>query len=155
MIGAGWPESPGVRWLAFKAVRRDDLCPSPRKCPSARKVACRECGEIWQPRDLKGSEPCPACGMRGWIRQRCEECEIPKLDAAMDSAAGILLMRAVQTEAELDAGFVKTLDDLTVTEWRALQSLRSERARYERERVPDGVSTKDLQSPLHGNRHPA
>jgi predicted RNA-binding Zn-ribbon protein involved in translation (DUF1610 family) len=124
-----------VRWLAYHALRREEACEGPGKCGQVTDVECRSCGHGWRPADLRKSEPCPACGERGWRRQRCADCPTPRLEEALaTAAAGPLLSRAIEIDQALDAGFAVTLADVTAEEWRALMVLREERAKYRKEK---------------------
>lgn len=138
--------------MASRALRRDDLCPGVRACGDVREVRCRACGIHWEPVDLTRSEPCPSCGNRGWIRQRCPTCELVKLDAAMDSEPGRLLMRAADLRSRCEVGMTVTADDLTAEEWRAIQVLEDERVKRDKEQPNGKIPDANLPQAIRGQR---
>lgn len=79
-------------------------------------------------------EACPACGKLEYVRERCGECPVKKLDAALDSLEGDLLRSAAEIDADIQAGLTVTRHEMSVLEYRAYILLRSERARWERQR---------------------
>ena len=53
----------------------------------------------------------------------------------MEGGAGHLLRRAMELNADLDAGFTITLDDVSSELYSALMVFRAERNQYEREKA--------------------
>lgn len=107
MSVAAWPERPTLQFLVHWSLRRDQICDGTRICPDAPDDATR-----------------------------CQACPLTRLEAAMDSHAGLLLQRAIDLESALKQGFHLTLDDVTAEEFAALQILASERERREAELNP-------------------
>lgn len=66
-------------------------------------------------------------------RERCEECALDKLDAAV--SANSILQRAIDIDFATSAGFRVTLDEIDVEEFNAIKVLRSERNKYESEQM--------------------
>lgn len=137
----GWPDQPGVRFLAYQLANKDALCPGIRDCRSATDVTCRDCGRRYSPEVFAGAK-CPACGSGRYLRERCPECGIVKLEDAMQSQAGRLLNRASDLRFALDLGFTVTLDDVSVEVYRALQAYESESAKAQRRKQNGQVSAK-------------
>jgi hypothetical protein len=104
LTAADWPEHPTLQFLVHWLLRRDQICDGSRLCPEAPDDATR-----------------------------CQACPLTRLDAAMDSHAGLVLQRAIDLEAALKLGFHLTLEDVTAEEFAALQILSSERDRREAE----------------------
>lgn len=132
---AEWPDSPGIRWLAYMSLRRDDLCESPRGCNEATEVSCKDCGNRWEPEDIRMPGECPSCGSRRYFRERCAECPLTKLEDALQSDAGAMLARAAEIRAMSDVGIQITLGDLTVDEARALIIIQDEATKHEAEKA--------------------
>lgn len=104
LTAADWPERPTLQFLVHWLLRRDQICDGPRLCRDAPDDATR-----------------------------CQACPLTRLEAAMDSHAGLLLQRAIDLEAALKLGFHLTLDGVTAEEFTALQILSNERERREAE----------------------
>ena len=76
-------------------------------------------------------EACPTCAKVEYLRERCPECPLSKLDAAMDSVEGELLKSAAEIDADVQAGLKVTRSEMNCREYRAYMILRSERARFD------------------------
>jgi hypothetical protein len=74
---------------------------------------------------------CPACGERDYLRDRCSECALTRLEEAMDSPAGAMYKRCAELKFALRERFAISLDDLTMEEFAAFQMASSEQARFE------------------------
>lgn len=125
-----------MRYLIYWALRRESarFCKGPRLCHAADAVRCLECGAIRKPAEIDAPGACPECGHPKYERERCADCPHTKMDAALESEVGGLLHAAMALDVSLEAGYTITLADVTVEEWKALQVLRNERARYDGEK---------------------
>jgi hypothetical protein len=104
LTATDWPERPTLQFLVRWLLRREQLCDGPWLCPEAADEVTR-----------------------------CQACPLTKLEAAMDSHAGLVLQRAIDLESALKLGFHLTLDDVTAEESTALQILCAARDRREAE----------------------
>ena len=105
-VVADWPESPSLRYLVYRALRRGQLC-DPGLCPDAPD------GE----------------------HERCYHCPLNRLDAAQLTDTGQLLRRALDLRSALAMGIRIGLDETDADEFSAMQVVEQERDAYERERM--------------------
>jgi hypothetical protein len=66
---------------------------------------------------------------------RCDHCPLDKLDAAQNSATGLLLKRAFDLRLALKLGIHIALDEIRADEIQAMSMLEEEWDQSERERV--------------------
>jgi len=101
-----WLESPSLRYLVYRALRREQLC-DPGLCPDAPE------GE----------------------HERCDHCPLNRLDAAQLTDTGQLLRRALDLRSALAMGILIGLDEINADEYFAMQVVEQERGGYDRERM--------------------
>ena len=69
---------------------------------------------------------------------RCDACPLDKLDAAQNTATGLLIRRALALKAALDLGIAVGLDDIRADEFYAMRVVQEERDALEREQANHG-----------------
>jgi predicted nucleic acid-binding Zn-ribbon protein len=132
MTEDGWPEQPPILFLVQKLINRSNLCPGESFCSNVDTVVCRNCGEAWKPKNMRKIGECPHCGIRKYQKQRCNSCELTKLDESIaESKFGGLLHNAKILDLALQFNVTVTLDEITPIEFQLLELIRTERSKQE------------------------
>lgn len=98
-------------------------------------MLCRECGLTWSPDDIDIPGMCPGCGALRYERLRCPTCPVLRLDEALESERGAAIRRTFDLMFAAEKHIpLKALADLTGEEFRLMQIIEDERAKYQREK---------------------
>ena len=96
---------------------------------------CQACRTIYTPADIRTPGNCPDCGSPKYVRQRCDDCPLVKLDEAMASNAGRFLASCQMKRMALKLGFSMTLDEVTAEEFNVMSMIESEENRFQAQQI--------------------